>query len=95
MTSLFFAAAEEAAQPQGPEGHKDRDLVTVELNGTPQRIMAGKYSGRTLKLALDVPLEYELEQVVGGEFKPITDDTDIRIKGGEKFVSHIGQGQAS
>jgi len=94
MTSIT-TTANEAAKPQGPEGHKDRDLVTVELNGTPQRIKAGKYSGRSLKLALGVPLEHELEQVVGGEFKPITNDTDIRIKGGEKFVSHVGQGQAS
>lgn len=94
MTSMN-PSAEEAAQKERPEGHKDRKTVTVELNGTLVHIKAGKYTGRSLKLALGVPAEHELEQVVDNEFQPISNETDIRVKGGEKFVSHVGQGQAS
>jgi hypothetical protein len=80
-----------------PETGLDPDgrLVVVELNGEARRIRTGEYTGRTLKAALDVPIEHELEQVIKGEFKPVANDQKIRIRGGEKFVSHCGQGQSS
>jgi hypothetical protein len=70
-------------------------LVEVELNGIPKRIAGGEYTGRTLKLALGVPIEHELDEVIKGEFKEIPNDKHVHIKGGEKFVSHCGQGQSS
>lgn len=73
----------------------ERKLVEVELNGTPKRIAGGEYTGRTLKLALGVPVEHELDEVIKGEFKEIANDKKVQIHGGEKFVSHCGQGQSS
>ena len=73
----------------------ERKLVEVELNGTVKQIAGGEYTGRTLKLALGVPIEHELDEVVRGEFKEIANDQKVHIKGGEKFVSHCGQGQSS
>jgi hypothetical protein len=73
----------------------ERKLVEVELNGVPKHIAGGEYTGRTLKLALGVPIEHELDEVVHGEFKEIPNQKDVRVHGGEKFVSHCGQGQSS
>jgi hypothetical protein len=74
---------------------KERDLVKVEINGTPTRIERGVYTGKTLKVALGVPVEHELDEVVRGEFREIPNDKKVHIQGGEKFVSHCGQGQSS
>jgi hypothetical protein len=87
------------AEPQDDKKH-DHDnhqkLVAVHLNEPPPKhIPAGEYTGRTLKLALGVPVEHKLEQVVHGKFDEVGNDEKIRIKGGEKFVSHCGQGQSS
>ncbi len=87
-------SAQEAAH-QGRDARGERHTVTVELNGTPRQITAGTYTGRSLRLALGVPLEYELEEVVRGEFKPISNDATVHVKGGETFVSHVGHGRAS
>jgi hypothetical protein len=80
-----------AGQREGNEQH----LIEVELNGTPKRIRGGEYTGRTLKLALGVPVEHELDRVVNGEFRPIANDEKVHVHAGEKFVSHCGQGQSS
>lgn len=77
------------------ETGSERKLVEVELNGAVKRIAGGEYTGRTLKLALGVPIEHELDEVIRGEFKEIANDQKVHIKGGEKFVSHCGQGQSS
>jgi hypothetical protein len=74
---------------------KAGELVEVELNGTPRRIARGEYTGRTLKVALGVPVEHELDGVIRGEFKEIPNDKKVEVHGGEKFVSHCGQGQSS
>ena len=73
----------------------ERKLVEVELNGVPKHIAGGEYTGRTLKLALGVLVEHELDDVVHGEFKEIPNDKHVHVHGGEKFVSHCGQGQSS
>jgi hypothetical protein len=80
-----------------PDTHRDNSAhtVEVELNGTPRRIRGGEYRGRELKIALDVPVDHELERVVDGEFRPIHNDDELRVHGGEKFVSHCGQGSSS
>lgn len=70
-------------------------LVEVELNGSTRQIERGQYTGRELKLTLGVPVEHELDQVIKGEFRPVQNDEKVHIRGGEKFVSHCGQGQSS
>jgi hypothetical protein len=93
MTTINPSAQEAANQAR--DVPDERHAVTVELNGTARQIQAGTYTGRSLRLALAVPLEYELEEVVRGEFKPIANDATVHIKGGETFVSHVGHGRAS
>jgi hypothetical protein len=84
----------ETVHSAAAEDH-ERKLVEVELNGTPKRIAGGEYTGRTLKLALGVPVEHELDEVIKGEFKEIPNDKKVHVHGGDKFVSHCGQGQSS
>jgi hypothetical protein len=93
MTSINPAADQAASE--APRDHPRPDLVTVTLNGVGKEIKRGEYTGRNLKLALGVPVEYELDQVVGGEFKPIANDDRVHVRGGETYVSHVGQGQSS
>ncbi len=70
-------------------------IVTVTLNGAARKLRSGRYTGRQLKDALDVPAQYELDQVVEKDFRPISDSDHLVIKGGECFVSHCGQGASS
>jgi hypothetical protein len=81
--------------PEAAHEGQERKLVKVELNGVPKHIAGGEYTGRTLKLALGVPVEHELDEVVHGEFREIPNDKKVHVHGGEKFVSHCGQGQSS
>ncbi len=85
----------ETKEQDAADRSNDRRIVVVELNGESRRIEAGEYKGRELKRALKVPVEHELDQVVDGKFDPVENDEKIRIKGGEKFVAHCGQGQSS
>lgn len=75
--------------------HDPNDTVEVELNGAPRRIRSGEYRGSALKAALGVAPDHELELVVDGEFRTVHNDDEIRVHGGEKFVSHCGQGSSS
>ena len=68
--------------------------VTIDTNR--KEIDAGKYTGATLKQVLGVPAEYDLDQVLNGEFVEITDAAEIVLeKGGEHFVSHVRRGGSS
>jgi hypothetical protein len=80
---------------QAPEEGREPKLIKVELNGAVKEIAGGEYTGRTLKLALGVPVEDELDRVVDHEFKEIRNDQTVHVHAGEKFVSHRGQGQSS
>lgn len=84
----------ESDRDAAAEGRAQK-LVEVELNGSNHRIERGQYTGRELKAVLGVPVEHELDEVVKGEFRPVPNDKKIHIHGGEKFVSHCGQGQSS
>jgi hypothetical protein len=83
----------------GHPGHPpdtDPNLVTVTLNReTVKTIRRGEYTGEQLKDALGVPVDHELDLVVQGEFKPIGNADKYHVRGGEHFVSQVGQGQSS
>lgn len=70
-------------------------LITVTIDGTPKQILQGRYLVSELKTKLGVPLEYELDEVVKGEFKPLDDSGHINVKEGDVFVSHVRRGGAS
>lgn len=75
--------------------HPDPNLVSVTLNRNPVTIRRGQYTGAELKAALGVPVDHELDLVVNGEFKPIANEDKHHVRGGEVFVSQVGQGQSS
>jgi hypothetical protein len=77
------------------ENRPHEHLVKVQLNGTAKEIKGGHYKGRHLRMVLGVPAEHELDLVVSGEFRPIANEDDITVHGGEVFVSHCGQGASS
>jgi len=70
--------------------------IAVTIDTHRKEIAAGKYTGATLKQALGVPADYELDQVLNGEFVEIADIAMIVLeKGGEHFVSHVRRGGSS
>jgi hypothetical protein len=72
--------------------HGHGNLVEVEIDGKPRRIRRGRYEIPELKISLGVPPDYDLEQVIHREFKPLPDSSHIVIQGGEVFVSHVPRG---
>ena len=70
--------------------------IAVTIDTRRKEIAAGEYTGATLKDALGVPADYDLDQVLNGEFVEITDGAKIVLeKGGEHFVSHVRRGGSS
>ena len=76
------------------EGHggPDPHLVQVIIDGNPKLIPGGHYLVSDLKVVLGVPADYELDRVVGREFKPLPDGDTVVAHKGEVFVSHVRRG---
>jgi len=71
-------------------------LIAVTIDTHRKEIAPGEYTGASLKAALGVPAEYDLDQVLNGEFIDITNSPCIVLeKGGEHFVSHVRRGGSS
>jgi hypothetical protein len=84
-----------AAQQLPPAAKTDKHLVTVTVDGEAKEVARGKYLVSEFKAVVGVPADYELDQVVDGEFKPLADDATLHIKGDEVFVSHVRRGGSS
>lgn len=82
-------------QPEGPANQGDKHLVTVSVDGHDRQVPKGKYTVAEFKATVGVAANYELDQIVDGEFKPLPDDGTIHIKGHEAFVSHVRRGGSS
>jgi hypothetical protein len=70
-------------------------IVQVTVDSRPTEVQAGSYTVTAFKILISVAAGRVLDQVVGGEFRELSDNQTIRIKGGEVFVSHVRQGQSS
>jgi hypothetical protein len=80
------------------DGHpdeRDHREVAITLDGHRKEITAGNYLVSALKAKLGVPADYELDEVVNGEFRELSDSAHIEIKGGEHFISHVRRGGSS
>jgi hypothetical protein len=75
--------------------HGHHHDVAVTIDGNRKEIRAGDYEVSALKAKLGVPADYELDQVIHGEFKELADSAHVQIKGGETFVSHVRRGGSS
>ena len=70
-------------------------LVTVNLNGREVQIMSGDYMTETLKDALKVAADLDLDVVRRGSFITLKPNEPITVKAKMKFVSHVRQGGSS
>lgn len=70
-------------------------MVEVAIDTRKVQIQAGSYMLAELKAALSVEPGKVLDEVVGGEFRELSDKHRIHIKGGEIFVSHVRTGKSS
>lgn len=84
-----------AGAPGSGHLHAHSHEVAVTIDGRRQEIAAGSYRVSTLKARLGVPPDYELDEVVHGEFRALEDTAHIEIKGGEHFISHVRRGGSS
>lgn len=82
---------------KGSEGksHGHDHLVQVSIDGRHEMFHEGRYLVSDLKIRLGVPADYELDQVIHGEFVPLTDDAFLEIHHKMVFVSHVRRGGAS
>jgi hypothetical protein len=64
-------------------------LVAVTVDGDERTIPRGEYKVSALKALLRIPPEYELDLVVHGEFQPLADDSEIKVKQHMVLVSHV------
>lgn len=83
--------------PRLPEVHvgPHPSLAEVTVDGHHWKVRKGHWVVRDFKSAVEVPPDYELDQIEHDELKPLADDNPIEIHGGEKFVSHVRQGGSS
>jgi len=78
-----------------PEHPQTGPIVKVTVDTQPKEVHRGDYIVSVFKKNVGVSADRELDEVVGGEFKPLQDDAHIVIKGGEVFVSHVRTGGSS
>ena len=81
-----------AEPPDHPQTGPD---VTVTVDGKLQTIHRGSHLVSELKQLWNIDASRALDEVVGGEFKPLDDNARTTIKGGEIFVSHVREGGSS
>lgn len=76
-----------------PAGHIHE--VAVIVDGVEHKVPKGTYIVSQFKTLVGVDAARELDEVVHGQLKPLDDNAEITIKGGEKFVSHVRTGGSS
>lgn len=84
-------------QAPGPGGHEHPHPheVAITLDRHRREIPAGDYVVSALKARLGVPADYELDEIINGEFRELADTAHIDINGGEQFISHVRRGGSS
>ena len=70
-------------------------IVTVIVDTVKKQVREGSWIVAEFKKAVGVAADRALDEVIGGEFKPLEDNQRITIKCGEVFVSHARQGGSS
>ena len=73
----------------------DKHVVAVLVDSVRKMVRRGKYVVSEFKKEVAVLADYELDEVVAGEFYALADDATIHIKGDEVFVSHVRRGGSS
>lgn len=70
-------------------------LVSITVNGKQVSIKRGKYTATEIKVLAGVSAGHLLNEEIDGDLKPLDDNADILIKGGEVFFSCPRDGASS
>jgi hypothetical protein len=70
-------------------------IVTITVDNKEVSIHRGHRSVAEIKEAAGVPPEYVIDQIIGGEIRPLQNNDAVTIKGNERFISHPDDGRAS
>lgn len=70
-------------------------LVAILVNGKTVKIKRGKYTAAEIKALSGVDPSHDLAEDINGQLTPLTDITEVFIKGGEIFFSHPRDGASS
>lgn len=85
----------------GPDkDHDDKEtgngnIVSVTVDGAEKRVRRGNYVVSEFKATVGVDAALALDEVIEGQFKELSDDAKLKIKGGEVFISHARSGASS
>ena len=74
---------------------KQGDTVKITINNVDHFISSGVYKVSELKSLGNVPLADQLEEVRNDDLHKLADNASTNIKGGEVFVSHPKDSDAS
>ena len=85
----------EVLHEPGAAGKSHVHLIAIEVDGQPREIVKGPYLVSAFKAMFNIPVDYELDHVVGGKFIPLADDRIIEVHAHETFVSHVRHGGSS
>lgn len=77
---MSSSAAEPKAKP-----------VTILVNNRPVDLPDRDTTGREIKLAADVPLEFTLYEKKGNQLREVADDEEIKVNKNDEFVAVSGQ----
>ena len=82
---------------QSQPDHVDhgKDFVEITVNDRVISMHRGHQTVVAIKQAADVPLAYDLDEIVAGEFVLLPDEGAVVLKGGEKFLAHPKDGGSS
>lgn len=73
----------------------EHKLIEVKVDEKLFTLEKHKYLVSEFKQLAGVPPDYELDHVADGIFVPLVDSTEIHLKNGDVFVSHVRQGGSS
>jgi hypothetical protein len=71
------------------------EFVTITINNIKKNVHRGRHSVADLKTLGNIPLAYELLEVIDGVLTPLADDGHVTIKGGESFLGEPHGGRSS
>jgi hypothetical protein len=70
-------------------------VVSITVDTRPLSIHRGRRTVAEIKNVGEVPLAFDLEQLISGKLTLLPDDGSVTVKGGEQFFSHPKDGAAS
>ena len=74
-----------------PTAEPKAKSVTILVNNRPVELPDRDTTGREIKLAADVPLEFTLYEKKGNQLREVGDDQEIKVNRNDEFIAVSGQ----